>query len=74
VNNDEVTVVRGKHHATQKVSVWDLVVGDIVLLETGQRVPADCVIIESSDLKIDESPNDDKTQEKSKSALDNSGN
>lgn len=45
-----VPVIRGKFGATQTVSVWDLVVGDIVLLEAGCRVPADCLIIESADL------------------------
>jgi magnesium-transporting ATPase (P-type) len=28
------------------VDVFKLVVGDIILLETGSRVPADCVLIE----------------------------
>ena len=43
-------VIRGKFGATQTVSVWDLVVGDVVLLEAGARVPADCLVIESADL------------------------
>lgn len=33
----------------------DLVVGDIVILEEGSRVPADCRILESFSLKVDES-------------------
>jgi Ca2+-transporting ATPase len=43
-------VIRGKFGATQTVSVWDLVVGDVILLEAGARVPADCLVIESADL------------------------
>jgi magnesium-transporting ATPase (P-type) len=54
-----VTVIRGKYNATHRVSVWSLVVGDIILLETGQRVPADCIIINSVDLRVDERPEDD---------------
>ena len=29
--------------------------GDIILLETGARVPADCIIVEAQDLSVDES-------------------
>jgi len=36
------------------VSVWDLVVGDVILLEAGSRIPADCLVIESSDAQVDE--------------------
>ncbi|MFS8160623.1 MAG: hypothetical protein ACMG6E_10565 [Candidatus Roizmanbacteria bacterium] len=35
--------------------MFDLVVGDIILLETGSRIPADCILIEGQDLTIDES-------------------
>lgn len=54
MKDDYVAVVRGKLGATQSISVWNLVVGDVVLLETGGVVPADCLIIESQDLVIDE--------------------
>ena len=55
MNKEEtVTVIRGKFGATQSISIWDLVVGDIVLLSSGTRVPADCIVIESSDLFITE--------------------
>jgi Ca2+-transporting ATPase len=30
------------------------VVGDIILLETGSRIPADCILIESQDFSVDE--------------------
>jgi len=48
-----VQVVRDGHVA--EVSVINLVVGDIVLLEAGDIVPADALILESYNLKIDES-------------------
>lgn len=35
--------------------MYKLVVGDIILLETGSRVPADCVLIDGQDLTVDES-------------------
>lgn len=35
VQEQSVTVIRGKFGATQKVQMWDLVVGDVVLLNAG---------------------------------------
>lgn len=66
MKNEDVTVIRGKYNATHRVSVWKLVVGDVILLETGHRVPADCIVINSVDLKVDESPEDDDVQQASK--------
>jgi len=54
IKEETVPVIRGKLGATQSISVWDVVVGDVVLLETGASVPADCLIIEAQDLQIDE--------------------
>lgn len=39
---------RGKAGCTQTLDISNLVVGDIVILKAGDRVPADCVIIDSS--------------------------
>lgn len=48
-------VLRGKKGATQTVNVWDLVVGDVVLLDAGDMVPADCLLLEGSpNLRVDE--------------------
>jgi Ca2+ transporting ATPase len=55
VKDESIAVIRGKYGVTQSVNIFDLVVGDVILLETGARVPADCVVIESSDLSVDES-------------------
>jgi Ca2+-transporting ATPase len=55
IKEETVAVIRGKQGATSSISVWDLVVGDVILLETGSRIPADCLVIESSDLVVDES-------------------
>lgn len=54
VKDENITVIRGKHGATQSVNIYDLVVGDVILLETGARIPADCLLIEGTDIKIDE--------------------
>lgn len=34
--------------------VEELVVGDVVLIETGMRVPADCVLFQGRDVVVDE--------------------
>ena len=53
--DDHVKVkVRRAGHVTQ-VPRCDIVVGDIVLLEQGEKVPADGTIIESFNLTVDES-------------------
>ena len=40
---------------TTEINAEDLVKGDIVILETGNFIPADCRIIESHNLKLEES-------------------
>lgn len=44
-----------RNGAVQQIDAEGLVVGDIVLLNYGSRVPADCRVIEANDLRIDES-------------------
>ena len=49
----EVTVIRDSDKT--KVDLYDLVPGDIVLLQSGDRVPADMRLVKTRDLQIDES-------------------
>lgn len=42
----------GKEH---EISVFDLQVGDVLRLEVGDEIPADAVIIQAVDFKVDES-------------------
>ncbi len=37
-----------------KFHAKDIVVGDIVLLEAGEEIPADCELLESLNLNVDE--------------------
>lgn len=55
VKNENIAVIRGKQGTTQSVNIYKLMVGDVILLETGCRVPADCILVESTDLTVDES-------------------
>ncbi|XWS42502.1 hypothetical protein CRYUN_Cryun16bG0019500 [Craigia yunnanensis] len=52
-NDIRVQVVRNGRH--QPVSIFDLVVGDIVSLKIGDQVPADGLFVEGHSLKVDES-------------------
>lgn len=53
-NDDEpVKVIRNGHVC--QVPRKDIVVGDIVKLETGEEIPADCVILDCLNLIVDES-------------------
>jgi len=54
VNDDEpVEVIRNGY--TTQIPRKDIVVGDIVILNTGEEVPADSVLLEATSLHMDES-------------------
>lgn len=52
--DENITTVRGKIGAMQSVSAWDLVVGDVVVLSAGDKLPADAIIVESQNLAVDQ--------------------
>ena len=54
IKDENITVIRGRLGSTKSVNIWDLVVGDIIMIDTGARVPADCMIIEATDLNVEE--------------------
>ena len=54
IMNEKVNVLRGQYGTSQTVYVKDLVVGDVVLLEQGDRVPADCFLLEEMDMHVDQ--------------------
>jgi P-type E1-E2 ATPase len=49
IKEGSIPVIRGKFGSTHSRSIWDLVVGDVILLSAGDRIPADCLVLESSD-------------------------
>ena len=53
--NDDVMVTVMRNGKVQEVSRKDIVVGDVVLLNTGDEVPADGFLLESNSLQINES-------------------
>jgi len=51
--NIKIKVVRDNH--VTEVSVHDIVVGDVVLMDSGDKVPADGVLFYSSEITSNES-------------------
>jgi len=54
-NEEYIAVYRGGEGNTQTILNNDLVVGDVIKIEAGMRIPADCVLIEGTDIATDES-------------------
>ena len=54
VNNTTVTVFRGQYGTESEIFVKDLVVGDVISVQQGDIVPADCILIEEMNIFIDE--------------------
>lgn len=54
IMNEKCVVLRGQYGTSQTVYAKDLVVGDVVIYDQGDRVPADCVLIEEMDMKVDQ--------------------
>ena len=54
INNQEVTVYRGAYGTCTSIPVRELVVGDIVDINQGDRVPADCILVEEMNVTVDE--------------------
>jgi len=55
INNQEVIVYRGARGNSTSIAIRDLVVGDIVDLNQGDRVPADCILIKENNVMVDQS-------------------
>lgn len=55
-NEDIVATFRGSHGNSITINSDDLVVGDIIKLEAGMRIPTDSILIDGLDIATDESP------------------
>lgn len=55
INNTVVTVYRGQYGVEDEILVRDLVVGDIISVQQGDIVPADCILIEEMNITVNES-------------------
>lgn len=52
---DEVSVSVRRDAQVRSLSIFDLVVGDIVILEAGDRIPADGLLLTGTDVAVDQS-------------------
>lgn len=55
INNQKVIVTRGARGNSTSIAIRELVVGDIVDIKQGDRVPADCILVEEMGIKVDQS-------------------
>lgn len=53
INNAEVLVYRGGYGVVHAISVRDLVVGDVIDVQQGDRIPADCVLLDETNIAVD---------------------
>lgn len=49
-----VKVYRGTMGSVIQIPIRDLVVGDIIEVNQGDRVPADCILIDEMNITVDE--------------------
>lgn len=59
IKDEFVPVIRGKQGSTNSISVWELVVGDVIILEAGSLVPADCLLLEGTELSVSQNDNEE---------------
>ena len=53
VNKQLVIVYRGQYGTTKAIPIKELVVGDIIEVNAGDRIPADCLLIEEMNIRVD---------------------
>jgi len=54
-SDEHIPVLRGSEGLTQTIHNQELVVGDIIRIESGMKIPADCILIDGLDIACDES-------------------
>ena len=53
-NDDYIVVFRGNEGITKTIPFTELLVGDVIQIESGMKVPADCVLLSATDVSADE--------------------
>ena len=68
-NLEYCAVVRGQEGASMTVTTTQLVVGDVIKIEQGMKIPADCILLEGFDVATDESSFTGEPEQKEKKPL-----
>ncbi|GBG65968.1 hypothetical protein CBR_g54947 [Chara braunii] len=55
LEKDNIPIQVSRDYQRMKISIWDIVVGDIVHISTGDKIPADGVLVEGHSVLINES-------------------
>jgi P-type E1-E2 ATPase len=53
VNKQLIIVFRGQYGSTKSIPIRELVVGDVIEVNAGDRIPADCLLIEEMNITVD---------------------
>ncbi|CDW88443.1 calcium-translocating p-type pmca-type family protein [Stylonychia lemnae] len=64
-----VAVYRGEDGSTHTISTTELVVGDLIKIESGMKIPADCILMAGTDVAADESAMTGEPEQMEKSAV-----
>lgn len=66
---DTVPVYRGEDGSSDTIPTQNLIVGDVIEISQGMRVPADCILISGTDIAADESAMTGEPEASEKSAV-----
>jgi P-type E1-E2 ATPase len=68
-NIEKCAVFRGSEGLTSTVDISELVTGDIIKIEQGMKIPADCILLDGIDISCDESAMTGEPDQMEKSAV-----
>lgn len=54
INKEKVIVYRGAYGTTDSIKLKNLVVGDVIHVQQGDRVPADCILVDEMNIMVDQ--------------------
>jgi len=71
-SDEQIAIYRGTDGLTHTLHNQELVVGDLIKIESGMRIPGDCILIEGTDVATDESSMTGEPEQVEKAAVNES--